>query len=175
MVDNLSINDPKYQPNFITTFQIKVTNTGDHDFSSVQIKDIFPQYVLFSAGPGVFDANTKTLTFSVDNLKPQESRIFTIMGRVVDKKSMLFTNEDVCVVNQALATTNTNETAQDNSRLCIEKKVLAVTKEGFPVFPAPLVSQTPPTGPESLALFFLIPTAIAGFFLRRKSKQQSSL
>ena len=44
------------------------------------------------------------------------------------------------------------------------------TKGGKPVFPPTQAKKTPDTGPESLALFGLIPTAISGLFLRRKSK-----
>ena len=88
MVDNLGINDPKYQPGFITTFQIKITNTGNKDFPKVEVKDTFPQYVEFSSGPGSFDANTKTLSFSLENLKVNESKTFTIMGRIVDESSI---------------------------------------------------------------------------------------
>lgn len=172
MVDNLGINDPKYQPAFITTFQIKVTNTSNSSLD-VQVKDIFPQYVLFSAGPGVFDENTKTLTFSVKDLEPNESRVFTIMGRIVDENSIPLANGNVCVVNQAQATTDINQTAQDNSLFCIEKKIAptpaAITKGGFPVLSPVPVGTSPPTGPESLAFFSLIPTGIAGWFLRKHS------
>ena len=174
-VDNLGVKDPKYQPGFIVTFQIKITNIGNRDFSKVEIKDIFPQYVLFSAGPGIFDTNTKILTFSINNLKVQESRIFTISGRVVDSASIPFTRENVCVVNQALATTNTNEVAQDNSQFCIEKNVVATQtpKGGFPIFSAPPITTTPSTGPESLVLFSLIPAGITGWFMIKKSKKSN--
>lgn len=171
MVDNLGVNDPKYEPGFITTFQIKITNTGSKIFNS-QIKDIFPQYVSFSAGPGVFDKNTKTLAFPVENLAPNESRVFTIFGRIADENSIPLANGSVCVVNQALAKTNTNDVAQDNSQFCLGKKTSVTAKSGFPVFPASPISKTPSTGPEALTLFSLIPIGIAGFFLRRKSKQE---
>lgn len=170
LVDNLGINDPKYEPGFITTFQIKVTNTGNSPFSSVEVKDIFPQFASFSSGPGTFDDNTKTLTFSVANLASNETRAFTILGRIADANSL--PTSTVCVVNQALAKTNTNEVAQDNSQLCIEKKAApttppTATKGGFPVLsPAPITT-TPATGPEALALFALIPTLGAGLFLRK--------
>lgn len=176
MVDNLGINDPKYQPDFITTFQIRVTNTSDRDFSSVQVKDIFPQYILYSAGPGTFDANTKTLTISLENLKVNESRLFTILGRVVDPNSIPLTNGNICVVNQALVTSNNNDVAQDNAQFCIEKlaittqtSVTSTTKGSFPVLSPVPIKITPSTGPESLILFSLIPTGIAGWLLRKIS------
>lgn len=168
MVDNLSINDPKYQPDFITTFKIKVTNTGSNSFSNVEIKDIFPQYVSFSAGSGTFDQNTRTLVFSVKDLKANESRTFTVMGRVVEESSIPLAGGNICVVNQAMATTNTNEVAQDNSQFCIEKKsVPTVTKGGFPVLPSVPITTAPQTGPEALALFALIPAGLSGWFMIR--------
>ncbi len=45
-----------------------------------------------------------------------------------------------------------------------------IIKGGFPVYPAPVMNQTPATGPEMLPLLGMIPTALAGFALRRKSK-----
>lgn len=169
LVDNLGINDPKYQPDFITTFQIKVTNTGNNLLPSVEVKDIFPQYVSFSSGPGNFDSNTRTLTFPVINLEKNESRVFTILGRIADEKSIPLANGNICVVNQALATTSTNEAAQDNAQFCIEKKEVSIIKGGFPVFAPVPTATTPATGPEVLSLFALIPTGLTGWFLRKKS------
>lgn len=174
-VDNLSINDPKYQPDFITTFKIKVTNTGSNSFSNVEVKDIFPQYTLFSAGPGTFDENTKTLTFSIKDLQANESRVFTVMGKIAGENSIPLASGNICIVNQALATTNTNETAQDNAQFCIEKKQISITKGGFPVLSPVPTTSAPATGPESLALFALIPSGIAGWLLRKKSMKKNIL
>lgn len=176
MVDSLSINDPKYQPGFITTFQITIKNTGNADISKINVNDIFPQYINFSAGPGNFDNDTKTLSFEVDNLKPNESKTFTIMGRVANDAQIPLNQGVVCVVNRAIAKNmdNPSEIAQDNSRLCIEKKVSEETStarnKGFPIFPLSKVTITPPTGPNSLVLFLLIPIAGAGYWLRKISK-----
>jgi len=170
MVDNLGINDPRYQPGFITTFQISVTNTGNSNISRINVQDVFPQYVTFSSGPGSFDSNTKTLSFEVDNLAGNETRTFTILGRIVDT-SLIPINQGsvVCIVNQATATNidNNSQTSQDNAQFCIEKTVASA--KGFPVYPATNITTTPSTGAESLALFALIPTGITGLFLRKKS------
>lgn len=50
----------------------------------------------------------------------------------------------------------------------VEKQVLGTTKGGQTVYQTPQVVTTPGTGPETLALFSLIPSGIAGFILRRK-------
>jgi uncharacterized repeat protein (TIGR01451 family) len=169
MVDNLSINDPHYQPGSVTTFQIAVTNTGNSNISRINVKDVFPQYITFSSGPGSFDNSSKTLTFEVDNLAVNETRNFTILAKVVDG-TLIPINQgaSVCIINQATATNidNNAQAAQDNAQFCIEKTTATI---GFPAFPSTTVTVTPSTGPESLALFALIPTGITGLFLRKKS------
>lgn len=177
-VDNLGINDPKFGPDFIVTFKLDITNTGQTKISKVDVRDIFPQFVKFQTGPGNFDSNSKTLNFSLDNLEPNEIRTFTLFGRVVSQNELSADSGIVCVVNQAIAQGSENSgQSQDNSQLCIQKQVLGatptpipgVTKGGLKVFPQPKVITTPPTGPEMLPLIGLIPSGIAGFFLRRKS------
>jgi uncharacterized repeat protein (TIGR01451 family) len=168
-VDNLNINDARYQPGFITTFQISVTNTGNSKISKINVKDVFPQYLTFSSGPGSFDSNSKTLSFEVDNLSANETRKFTVIGKIVDTNQIpIDLGGVVCVVNQSKATNldNNSQAASDNSQFCIGK---TATSSGFPSVTTTTVTVTPPTGPESLALFALIPTGIAGLFLRKKS------
>jgi len=183
-VDNLSINDPKYQPGFITTFQIAVTNTGNANISKINVKDIFPQYITFSSGPGNFDNNTKTLTFEVDNLSVNETRNFTILGRVVDSTQIPINQGDVvCVVNQTTATNldNNSQVSQDNAQFCIQKilattttaTTVTTTKGGFPVLSSVPTTSAPATGPEMFGLIALIPTGIAGWFLRKHSINSS--
>ena len=173
-VDNLGINDPKYQPGFIVNFRLEITNAGNTNTPSVDVKDIFPQYIDFNSGPGNFDQNTKTLSFTIQNLAPNETRAFIVIGRVVSSTQLPISQGIVCVVNQATAVTSDNGNSQDNSQLCIENKIPApvITKGGFPVLsPVPVVS-SPPTGPESLALFAMIPTGIAGWFMRKYASRK---
>lgn len=178
MVANLGVNDPKYSPDFITTFQLTITNTGSGMISHVDIKDIMPQFVNFTVGPGNFDSNSSTLSFGLDNLNPGESRVFTIMGKVVPASQLPGDKSVVCVVNQATATTADGLMSQANSQFCIQKVTVTptpvpMTKGGLKVFPAPQVTTTPPTGPEMLPLIGLIPTGLLGAFLKRKSKSQT--
>lgn len=172
-VDNLGINDSRYAPEFLVNFRLDITNSGDTNIAKVEVKDIFPQYVEFSSGPGTFDSKTKTLTFSLDSLAPNETKTFGLIGKVVSLNQLPANQGVVCVVNQAKATTNEGLMSSDNSQFCIEKKVaptlVPVTKGGFPVVSPVPVYTTPPTGPESLALFSLIPAGITGFILRKFS------
>jgi uncharacterized repeat protein (TIGR01451 family) len=168
-VDNLNINDPRYQPGFITTFRIAVTNNSNSNISRISVKDVFPQYLSFSSGPGNFDSNSKTLSFEIDNLPANQTKNFTIISKIVDATQIpIGQGGVVCVINQATATNldNNSQTSQDNAQFCIGK---TATSSGFPSVTTTAVTVTPPTGPESFALFALIPTGIAGLFLRKKS------
>lgn len=170
-VDNLSVNDPKFTPEQVITFKIVVTNTGDTNLDKVTIKDIFPQYVIFSGGAGVYDASKNTLTLSLDSLKSGESRTFTLGGRVASLKDLPSDKMISCVINRAQATSE-NQTVSDNAQLCIEKSQPSVTKGGLPIMPSVPVKQTPSTGPEMALLFGLIPMGGFGYLLRRKTQMK---
>ena len=170
-VDNLSINDPRYGTNQSITFQLTVTNTGDSVISQATVTDQMPSYVTNVTGPGSVSKGG-LLTFTVNNLNVNESRTYTISGTTVAANSLPSNQSVACTVNQASATVG-NETSSDNSQFCIEKNATvpaATTKGGLPVMPAPKMNQTPATGAESLALLAMVPSALAGFALRRKSK-----
>jgi uncharacterized repeat protein (TIGR01451 family) len=174
MVDNLGINDPKYRPGFITNFQITITNTTSHTLSNVVVRDIFPQYVKFGAGPGNFDSNTGVLSFNLGSLQANESRTYAVIGRIVDSANL--PQGTICLVNQATATADNSQMSQDNSQFCVENVVSVTTtsKGGFPVFPSTSITSTPKTGSEALALLALIPTGLAGLFLRKHSNKKEA-
>ncbi len=180
LVDNLGINDDKFGPESVVTFQIAVTNTGSAKISRVQVRDIFPQYVDFAAGIGNFDGGSKVLSFDVNDLNSNETRTFNIVGKVVKAENLPVSQGTVCVVNQATAkdASNSGNPSVDNAQLCIQKDLPAVTtqpttvvetKGGIKVFPPQKVLTTPATGPEMLPLIGLIPTGLLGAFLRKKS------
>lgn len=164
-VDNLSqTNDPKFGPNQTVTFQLTVVNTGGQNFSEVTVTDILPSYLTFVSGPGVFDSNTKKLTFKVSDLGAGESRSYTINTKVAsDVPNDPAVN---CVVNNAKAVTGSGE-ASDISQVCLQN----TGKGGFQVLGTPAIKETPATGPEMLSLLGLIPAAISGLFLRRKASK----
>lgn len=175
-VENLGINDPKHQPSSLVTFQLVVTNVSDSDISRINVVDTFPNFVNFSSGPGTFDTNTKTLSFSFDNLKRGESRTFTLQGTVVAANQLPADQGVVCVVNQVSAKSEpTGEGAQDNAQFCIEKQIIGVEVPGkggpvvIPQKPVPPSVGIPKTGPELLPLVALIPMGALGAFLRKKT------
>jgi len=171
-VDNLSVNDPRYSPSQTITFQINITNTGDAKINQVTVVDTLPLYVKFVSGPGNFDANTKKLTFQVMDLNPGETRVFTLQGQVQDSKGLPSNQTVTCDVNQAQGTADNGQKSTDNSQFCVEKQMVPTTKGGLPILPVPQKQfQSPPTGPEVLALVGLIPSGLAGFYLRRRTSK----
>ncbi len=166
-VDNLTINDPKYAPGQTIKFQLSVTNTGSSKLDEVTFTDYLPNYVEFVSGPGTFDSNSNKLTYKIENINSNETKRFIIVAKVKGAGSLPNTQNTVCVVNQASVTFGKDE-SRDNSQFCIEQTT--TTKGGLPVMPAPKMTQTPSTGAESLALIGLIPAAVGGLFLRRRSK-----
>ncbi|MBI4057874.1 DUF11 domain-containing protein [Candidatus Microgenomates bacterium] len=177
-VDNLGVNDPKFSPDQQVPFQLTVTNTGSSTLSKVTVKDTLPQFVDYVSGLGTFDQASKTLTFEVSDLKANESRTFNLTAKVVSVGALPSDQSVVCVVNQAQATAN-NQTSADNAQFCIQTQPQPTkggqqpteTKGGLKVFPPTQQSQMPSTGPEALALLALIPSGIAGMFLRKKTSK----
>lgn len=186
-VDNLGMNDPKYNPDQTVNFQINVTNTGSQTLNKVTIKDILPSYVSYVSGPGNYDANTNTLTFETTDLKANETRTFTVTGKVASANSIPQNQGVSCVINQAQGIVD-GKASQDNAQFCIQQPTTPVvvpgkggviaepvipitTKGGIKVFPPPMVTTTPATGPELFALIGLIPGAGLGFFLRKKASK----
>jgi uncharacterized repeat protein (TIGR01451 family) len=193
-VDNLSVSDPKYAPTQVVLFKITVKNTSADRLTNIVIKDTFPTVVEFAGGIGDYDANSKTLIIKLDKLDSNEVRDFYIQAKVLAKDKLTQGQNVICDINRSTITIG-DKTAQDNSQFCIEKTITAptpgtnppttkggqpvnpgtttvnppTTKGGLPVYPPTTATTTPKTGPESLALIGLIPSALGGLYLRRKT------
>lgn len=169
-VDNLSVSDPKYKAGDTINFQLSITNQGKETLSIIEIQDNLPNFITYTSGPGTFDAKKRTLTFKLNNLKQNETRKFIVKGTVNDIL------KSTCVVNYVRVKSGA-VVADDSSKFCLEKSVCEdnatpapTSKGGFPVMPAPQqMTQTPATGPEMFTLIGLLPIALAGFYLRKKS------
>lgn len=165
-VNNLGVNDPRYNPGQVVPFQITVTNTGNQTLNSVTVQDLFPQYVNFNAGTGSFDSNTKLLTWTINSLSPGQSQTFNISGQVVSANQMP-NNGIICVVNQVTASDNEAQ-AQANAQFCIQESTTSSNQ--LTVFPVPSITKTPPTGPELFSLLSLFSAGLSGIVLRSKSR-----
>lgn len=191
MVNDLKVNDPKYSPGSIVTFQIKLINTTNSTIGSIDVQHGFPPYVNYSGGEGNFDATSRILSFTVKSLEPSKPKTYNVFGRIAESDQIPGGNGTTCVTSQAVAVVVDPASAKDTLSFCIENKLQLTptptitpplptplpvnkpaVKSGFPIITPPAtISKTPSTGPEALALFSLIPTGILGWILRKKSRR----
>jgi uncharacterized repeat protein (TIGR01451 family) len=164
-VGNIYPGGPTYSLSQTVNFQIAVVNTGDSTISTITVVDTFPQFVSFVSGPGTFNSSNNTLTFVVNNLGAGQTQTFNVSGKIAG--SGVPTGAP-CIVNQVTGTDNNGNSSNSSSEFCIQNGVTpTLTPALLPVVP---VTKTPPTGPEMLPIALLIPGALSGLYLRRKSK-----
>ena len=166
-VNNLSINDPKYSPSQQVNFEIIVTNTDSQTIPAITVVDTFPQFVGFVSGPGSFNSDNKTLTFTINDLGAGQSKTYVVSGKIADANSLPTDQGIMCLTNQAAATDSNGLMNSASSQFCVQKSILGTSEPQ--VFSTPVVVKTPATGPEMLPLFALLPGGLAGFILRKKS------
>jgi uncharacterized repeat protein (TIGR01451 family) len=176
-VDNLSINDPKFRPEQTVTFRLTIKNNGDREAQKITVRDTFPQYLSFVDGQGKFDQNSQVFTFDIDKLNANETKTYTVRGKIVPVDQIPANQNITCVVNQASATSNDRESV-DNAQFCIERQatngtpaptVPPTTKGGLKIFPEPQTQTTPKTGPAEVAMFSLMGSGAAGYYMRKLS------
>lgn len=162
-VDNLGVNDAKYSPSQNVNYQVTVTNTGTQTIPTLNVSDVFPQFITFVSGVGNYNQSNNTLNFTVNNLEAGKSVTYILTAKTADANSLPNNQGIACVINQVSGTDQNGQTQSDSSQLCIQKAVLAA------VAPAPKIVTTPATGPEMLPLLALLPGGLAGFIIRKKS------
>lgn len=152
-VHDLGQSDPKYHGNDLVTFQVTLTNNSANNISTVTVQDNFPRELTFKDGPGTYDQNNRTLTFSVNNLAAHQSQIFTITATLLSQDQFPAGQSTFCTGNGVIAVPSNGQIAQDSSQFCVEK-----------------LTSTPSTGPEALGLLALVPTFLAGIALRKHAQ-----
>lgn len=183
-VNNINLDDPLYTPGQEIIFKITITNSSSSRVSGITVKDIFPQLITYVSGDGTYDAKTRTLTSPLNAMNPKDVTVLFITGKIADADKL---PPVTCVINQATVTSGKN-TSQDNSQICLTKQKIdtsakpypinppaevtnpPASKGGIPIYSPPQSQTTPPTGPEALAIFGLIPAGALGLWLRKKTK-----
>lgn len=168
-VDNLGMNDVKFQPSQQVTFKITVKNTGDKKIDRLDVKDTLPSYITFVSGVGTYDKNTNVLSYTIANLEKDATNEQSFVGTIAGSDKLPQNQSVICLTNAAQATDNNGIMAKDTAGLCVEKGII-VKKPTPPVYESVPVKKIPETGPEALSLIALIPAGLAGFALRKKSK-----
>lgn len=125
-VDNLFSSDPNFSADQEVWFKLNIKNTGSDDLNDIEVKDKFPNYVLFVSGPGNWDDANKTLSWKIDHLSPGESKDYEIKGKIVSENNLPTDSGTYCVTNYGEAKKD-DKSASDTSQLCIGKKVLGIT------------------------------------------------
>lgn len=167
--DNLTVNDAKYSAGQTIPFKIIITNTGSNKIGHIRVTDSLPQFLTWVSGDGSWDANSRKISFDINNLDAGRAQQFMINAKVVDNNQLPQDQGTICVVNQVNALEDNGSTAADSSQVCITRQVTTSlpTPEVFTTVPP---KKIPNTGPEMIPLLGLIPAGITGFALRRKSK-----
>lgn len=141
LVESLSANGPTFLPGQEVSFRVETKNSGSADMNNIQVQDKLPDFVDFISGPGNFDKNSKTLTWSIDKLKPGEFKLFDVKVRVKTQKDL--PDLDLpCVTNFIQAQQDKNM-AQDSSVFCIQTRVLGA------------VPELPKTGPKETTMILI--------------------
>lgn len=166
-VENLTIGDPRFSPNQNVNFKIVIENTGELDITNLNVVDEFGEFLTFVAGVGNANAGAKQINFVVGTLAKGEKREFILTAKTAEEGLLPGNQTITCTQNMAKASVPEGSVAQDSAQICIEKRVLAETT--LQIFEKQKVKEVPATGPELLGLFALIPTGIAGIYLRRKA------
>lgn len=181
LVDNLTESDPRFSPRATVSYRIFIKNNSTSTLSKIDVTDQLPKELAFVSGSGNYDTTTRQLKYTINNLEAGKTHENTITAQVVNEEN-LTTGLTCNVENTVTSIADNKDTRSDKARICIEKVVTTQPvpgKGGQPVQPGkpgqPIVYPpsktpiTPPTGPEMLGLLGLIPSGIAGYFLRKKA------
>lgn len=195
-VDNLTTNDPSYNAGDTVLFKITVSNNGNTGVKNVAVKDTLPQYIDFSKGQGNYNKATRTLSFTIEELKSKENKVYFVEGKIVAENNLPDNQQVLCVINQAEVSEG-NRVSRDNARVCITNTnaaetapvaattaptkaanrptptptKAAATKGGTKIYPPTEKKATPETGPEAFALIGLAPLGGLGLWLKRRANK----
>ncbi|MEO6508581.1 MAG: hypothetical protein ABIO02_01380, partial [Patescibacteria group bacterium] len=102
-VDNLSASDRKFKGGEFINFQLKVKNTSGATQTNVRVTDYVPSYLDPVEGPGEYDANERTITFYIPELKSNEEKIYGVKMQVKPQAQINTMTDGACVLNKAFA------------------------------------------------------------------------
>jgi hypothetical protein len=164
--------DAAYAPNEPVNFRVDLTNT-DTAAKTFPLQTTFPDDFTYAGGPGSYAPETRTTTVSVEGLQPNQTRSFYYTANKTNGGNPQAVDCENYYKGRVTIESATNE---DTAQFCIDNRTLGdsttpgTTKGGQPIYPSQPSTSTPKTGPELMALAALIPAAISGHILRKKSK-----
>ncbi len=156
-VDNLSVSDPRFKPDQVVFFKVKIKNTSTTKLVGMEVKDTVPSYLDPMEGPGSFDSASRTITWNAGDFEVDEEKVFYLKMKVMTQANLPSDKGLFCVSNFVKAS-SANAYDDDTAALCIEKQVSAPPK-------------VPSAGPELGVLLFSGEIALlgAGIYLKKKA------
>lgn len=142
-VDNLSSSDTKFAPGTRVEFQVKVKNTSNITLNDVKVQDVLPSYLDAFEGPGEYNTDTRTISWTYGELKSGEEKIERVLGQIKSQGELPADKSIVCQSNLSKVNVGTAYD-EDTAQFCIEKQVVGVG--GQPV------KTTPEAGAPLLAI-----------------------
>ena len=155
-VDNLTPSDVRFQPGADIYFKIRVKNTSSVALYNVMVTDKAPQYIEPVEGPGVYDANARTISFNAGTFNPAEEKVFYFKMQWLTQDKLPADRGLICVSNYARAYTS-NASDDDTAQACVEKQVVGV-------------KQAPKSGPEMNILLIAGQLGMLGIGIKLKKK-----
>lgn len=155
-VDNLSVSDPRFKPDQIVFFKVKVKNTSTAKLVGMEVRDTVPSYLDPLEGPGTYNSTTREVVWNAGDFNVDEEKVYYLKMRVLTQTSLPADKGLFCVSNFVKASSS-NAYDDDTAQLCIEKQVSA--------------KKVPSAGPE-LGLLLLAGNLIGagiGLKLRKNS------
>lgn len=156
-VENLGTTDAAFGPGSEVLYRLTIKNSSGETFANVNVKDTFPSYITFVAGPGTYDKTTNTLSFTLTNMIAGETRTQEILAKVSDKNAFPAGRTFVCVVNSAkVSALNRND--DDTAQACIQVEISGA-------------STLPVAGFDDLLLVLpFVGTALGGLVMLKKKR-----
>lgn len=134
-VDNLTPSDPRFKPEEMVLFKIKVKNTSNSDITNVEVKDYVPAFMEPIEGPGSWNAQTRIISWNAGDFRVDEEKIYYIKMKVNPQTQLPAEKGLFCLVNKVQALSD-EANDDDTSQFCVEKQV------------TPAAAKVPTAGPE---------------------------
>ncbi len=125
-VENLSTTDPAFSPAGEVLFKLTIKNASGKTFNPVTVKDTFPSYLTFVAGPGTYNKPSNTLTIKLENMIAGETRTIELLAKVADKSVFPAGKSFFCVTNLGEVSA-LNRKDSDTAQLCIQTQIMGAT------------------------------------------------
>lgn len=123
-VDNLSVSDPRFSPDQVVFFKIKIKNTSTTKLVGMEVKDTVPSYLDPMEGPGSYNSTNREITWNAGDFEVDQEKVFYMKMKVLPQANLPADKGLFCVTNFVKATSS-NAYDDDTAQLCIEKQVAA--------------------------------------------------